>query len=205
MEHPVRYYPLFEGNGLSLDDNLLGAYIDDQLVGQTEVDTTADLDFLLESYMVPQLLPNLSFSYTEPRRVVMEMNLDFSIPGTLFGSYKIDGVKDLWRAECVRHGVFLHAGAVPPGVRPWADDDEPGSGWQFVLPPSLRYQPDQVLIRRSAVALEAFVYALDTGREIELPYKRAFDNIFSVDKPMWSFNLPRIAEAEVSIRTSVAI
>lgn len=204
-EHPISYYPLLDGQGLAFEEDSLVAYHNGQVVGSTEVDTTADLDFLLESYMVPQLLPKLSFCYTEPRRLVMSMNVDFAVPGTLFGSYELDGIRDLWRAECVRHGVFLHANAVPPGVRPWANNDEPGSGWQFALPPSLRYQPDQVIIRRAAVALEAFVYSLDIGREIELPYKRAFNNIFSAEKPMWSFNLPRIAEAEMSTATSLPV
>ena len=205
MNAPTLYQPLSEGNGLLLEEQTLSAYREGQLVCDSDIETVADLDFLLESYMIPALLPECSFSYTPAQSYVISMNLDFSVPGTLFGSFELNGQRDLWRAECVRHGVFLHAGALPPGVRPWADNDEPGTGWQFVLPPSLRLSPDPVLVRRVTVALEAFVYAIDQSREIDLPYRRAFDNVFSADKPMWSYNLPRIAEIKQSARTSLPI
>jgi hypothetical protein len=65
-----------------------------------------------------------------------------------------------------------------------------------MLPGAWQTHPDPLVPRRLALALEAFLDDLASERELAVPYRRVFNNIFSAKHPAWRINLPRIISIE---------
>jgi hypothetical protein len=187
---PVSYQPFDGRDGLQVAEDRVHVYQDGQVVAEAETDMS--LEELLNSYRILSLCPDLSFVRGEVREFKVDITLDFSLIGELFGTIVINGERALWRAECVSFGDFSGNGKIPDSERGWISAGET-TGWQFYLPPAFIIDPDPAVVRRLALSLEAFVYALGSEREISVPYSRSFDNIISAQKPMWAINLPRIA------------
>jgi hypothetical protein len=194
----IPYRPLeVDGrNGLRLSGGVIEAYLNGELKGSAPVPADAgELQVLLAGYRVPVLLPSLWFCFDErPREVEVELNIDFSLGSSAFGAIIIDGERELWEANRTGSNELADPALVPAGARPWAVEPIPGYGWQISLPASARSSADPVFRRRVALAIEAFLYALSSGKEIQVPYRRRFGTAFSAADPMWAANVPVVDE-----------
>lgn len=194
----VAYRPL-DGDrrdGLRISGGRLEAYRDGELVGAAQVSSSDSLEELLSSYRVPEMLSDLEFSTDgSARDVEVELEVDFTLGASALGSIKIDGERGLWEASRVGSNDLADPSLVPAGARPWAADEAlPGHGWQIRLPAEARVSSDPTFRRRVALTIEAFLYALSSGREIQIPYRRRFSTVFSAADPMWAANVPPIDE-----------
>jgi hypothetical protein len=193
----IHYRPLSKGEGLQINGGRLRAMAGGEVHGETtlsETDQARGLDQLLASYRVPELLDELSFCHHPPaRQLVLAISIDFSLPGIVFGHLRIDdGERQPWQAELTRSNAFLERRRVPEGARSWAEEDPPGAGWRIELPGPLALDPDPAVPQRSGLAIEALLYSLRSGREIELPYRRLLRTTFSADDPLWAVRLPLV-------------
>jgi len=186
-------YQVFDGqNGLSLEEGTLSAYRNGQKVAEVSVPSSFKLSELILDYQVLALLPELDFCYTEPEQFEIEVTTNpLSLPGEVSGLMTINGESQLWVAYYKKHPDFLRQDEVPPGQRPWAES-HPGEGWLFMLPATWQTHPDHLVPRRLALCLESYLDDINAGRNIPLPYRRRFDNVFSASSPAWRVNLPHI-------------
>lgn len=180
-------------NGLRLVDGRLEAWADGKLVASAPAE--GPLAELMATYRVQEVLPEVGFAYGEPRTLDVELTVDFSLGSVAFGAITVNGERELWEAERTGSHLFVERGLVPEGARPWADAEPmPGRGWKITLPPFAQLDPDPVLRRRIALAIEAFLYALAERKEIQVPYKRRISTVFSAEDPMWAANVPVVEE-----------
>ena len=144
---------------------------------------------------LPDLLPQLSFSLDGTVRTFdVDLDVEFTLTHLVFGSMVSVGgeVHGLWQAQHLGSNEFLRQEELPDGQRPWSAGERRGYGWAIDLPAFLAADPDPVLRQRAALAIEALLYSLAAGREIELPYRRRISNVFEAQRPTWKVDLPLV-------------
>lgn len=193
----VLYHPYDGADGLQVLEGNLRAWAEGDIVGETKLPESEDLPSLLARYRVPALLPDLRFAFEG-----QEITIDLSLEAEIFVDKSLTGIatwqgsrqeyRESWMVDRIQSKRFLE-NDVPEGQRPWAEGDTPGWGWRVVPPPTMSFYGDPVLEKRTALAIESFVYSLAEGREMAMPYRRRFTNIFSASEPMWRDDVPFIA------------
>jgi hypothetical protein len=147
---------------------------------------------LLLTYQVLELLPDTSFSFSEPTEFAVEIVPSvFSLADEVTGTINVNGVEGLWVARRNAHPDFRLAHQLSANARPWANNAD-GWGWEFLLPAVWQTYPDLAVGRRLALALESFVEDSARSRDLPIPYRWQFSNVFSASNPIWYLNLPRI-------------
>lgn len=198
MAREIISYQEFDGaNGLALEQGVLTAYADGEVIGRAKVSGAADLGQLMRTYEIQYLLPDLIFCYDRPAwyEVMIDYTGSIKERREVHGTILFEGRPRTWSAKFRSHPDFGHGDLVPTKQRPWVrpQEVEKSMGLEFYLPQNILDYDDPVVCRRIAIALEEFVYALRDPRfEIKLPRPRAFGNMFSADTPMWAANLPRV-------------
>jgi hypothetical protein len=196
----IRYQAFDETNGLRLAEGQLLAYDEGRIVARAPLRADAadlSLEGLLDSYQVLHLLPALSFSYSKPRYLNIEIQASWEGPGEINGYVRVNGANPgAWTAHPCHHPDLTQTQLIDPRVRPWAQHEPPGRGFEFYLPPDLAEHLDPVIRQRAALALEAYVYALAGQRVGPPPFRRMISNIVSVQAPVWKANIPRIVSSE---------
>lgn len=193
----VLYHPYDGSDGIQVLEGNLRAWREGQVVGETKLSEDEDLPSLLAAYRVPSLLPDLQFAF-EAQEVTIDMALeaeifvDKSLTGTASWQGSRQEYSEPWMVDRIQSARFTQ-NDVPEGARPWADGDTPGWGWRIVVPSTMAFYGDPVLEKRTALAIESFVYSLAEGREMTMPYRRRFNNVFSASAPMWRDDVPFIA------------
>lgn len=190
-------YKAYDGNeGLQVKDNTLFAWVDSKRVAEAPLKDNEDLETLLLTYRVPTLLPELEFSLSgKEEEIDLELEINFQLGKSLFGTASFQDDVGFWEAERVGSET-LARGNVPKGQRPWAKEEDKGFGWEITLPKLLSDNPDPVIRKRAALAIEAMIYFIAAGRRIPLPYGRRISNVFSAENPMWPDNIPLLAKGE---------
>jgi len=191
MDQPVLYQPGDGKNGLSLDGATLRAWQDGTIVGEAEA--THDLETLLELYLVPGLLPDLSFAYGSARELELQLDAQLPLDTSMYGHLTSAEDRGYWSADRIGNNVFLLEDRLPADARPWAKDEDRGYGWEIQLPGFLAVDLDPILRRRAALFIEEALYGMTAGRIDDHFYQRKIDNIFSATEPMWPVPLPVIA------------
>jgi hypothetical protein len=183
--------------GIALEGSTLTLYHDGAVVAQVEARPSAGLHELMLGYEVPGLFPAFSFCLTEPQDFDAVVSVSpVGLSGELMGLVDVNGEEHMWVARYAKHPDFRRsADEIPEGARPWADDSD-GQGWEFLLPAAIQTHPDVLVPKRLALLLEAFVEDVAAGRDLPIPYRRRFDNVFSVEHPAWRLNLPRLISVE---------
>lgn len=193
----VTYKPFDGRDGLAVEGDLALAYVDGAKVGSARMRTPVALETLLSSYAFPSLFPQAVFCHTQPEthQVVVDYQYTLERKREIHGWITFCGTRyrwwGTWRQMPKRSGV------IPPD-RPWLHADEIGKGLEFHLPPAISELPDPVIVRRLALALEGFIYALRDGFPVDLPFRYQFDNLFSLASPMWSGEGPAVTTAHES-------
>lgn len=198
-EQIVRYQPYDDGrSGLSLQNGQLTAWLGGRPVGQAST-AGSDLAEVLADYRALRLFPKLGFAYTTPRHFRVELTPvpglpdEFTCRLSLDGEDALAGEDMLAFAEYVSDPVFGHVAEVPHGQ---VCHDEPSDqGWLIHLPGPIITHPDPVLRKRCGQAVEHYLHAIGTGREVSTPYAWHFTNVMDAAHPMWQLNLPRLALA----------
>jgi hypothetical protein len=190
----VRYQELIDGEGLAFVGNVLSAYKGGVIVAENEVAEHVSLRELMLEYLVLALLPKAVFSHSQPKEFDVEITLSvLALPGENTGTITINGEDEMWVARRNAHPDFRCTDKVVLEGRPWAKaDNSDGWGWEFLLPAFWQTYPDLLVPKRLALALEAFLDDIASGRELPNPYRRHFNNLFSAASPAWRINLPRI-------------
>jgi len=193
---PVPYRPAEapERSGLELSAGELRAWRDGELVAQAQVGEDLELAQLLDGYRAVSLLPGCEFSLDGSRRELdVTISLLYNEMRRVTGAVESGGMRGWWEAMRLGDNAFLLQERLPRNARPWARDEERGYGWEIGLPGFL-YETDRVLRQRAGLAIEAFLYALKSGREISVPYRRRITNVFSASEPTWDEPLPLVRE-----------
>lgn len=196
MAPPIRY-KLFDGkDGLQLRGSALTAWAGGVERGRAEVSEAADLGLLMRSYEVQDLLPDLIFCHSKPEWHELAINFRYSLRTNreVHGYVVFLGQRLPWVARRGVHPDFMLPDQPCRGQRSWLrpEDEKDGVGLEFAVPSDIIDYPDPVVVRRTALALERFIYNLRDDWPMELPYRSSFTNLFSAREPMWPANLPRL-------------
>lgn len=192
MTRPIVSYQPYRGlGGLDVVDGEAIAYVDGLEVERTKLSSPVGLEELLASYEAPRMFPRLIFCHTKPEYHTVTMDYSYSLPKSreVHGWVTLEGTRHRWVAKWRQ--LPKGSGAVSED-RPWLHSDEVGIGFEFHLPPPLANHPDPVIVRRVALAIERFIFALRDGWPVDIPFKYYFDNLFSIDSPMWAGEGPAV-------------
>jgi hypothetical protein len=191
-----RYQPFDGRDGLRLDGATLSAWRGGKLLATASAPPGALLEELLRSYRLPELFPDLVFTHTEPATYLVLIDYSYTLTHRreIHGWLTFEGTRFRWIAKWRK--LPKGAGSISPD-RPWlhAEEVERGEGLEFHLPPPLANHPDPVVVRRLALAIEAFVFALRDGWPIDIPFRYQFDNLFSQRQPIWQGEGPAVTTA----------
>lgn len=193
MAREIVIFKSFDGRDGLLErrDDVL-AYVGERVVAAAEKPPETSLEDLAYTYRVLELFPDLVFCYTRPTRTELAIDIWSRHDRQLDGMMLYNGVMLPWQVRWMRDPIFDLADELPAGQRSWVRKEDGGWGLRFHLPGAVHDQGDPVVMRRTALALEEFVYALRDRYDVDLPYRREFMNLFSLDMPTWRVNLPFI-------------
>lgn len=201
----IIHRPESDGDGISLDGDRLTLWAGGEELISSQLSremTEMSLDEMLETHEIPNLFPSFEFALSE-ELIVWDLEIDTSMSarGAILGELCVIGgtgeigESGLWEAQRAR-GAAFHFSARELALRPWLNSEEvSGEGWAFSLPLFVAVHQDQILRKRTAAAIEAFIYSLQAQREINLPYRRRVTNSFSHRDPIWSEDTPAIWKA----------